>query len=51
MESEEHIADVYSGNLSICCGERLTHYDKAWDDGLCSKCGEHSGAQGGRNDE
>ena len=48
---EDHLADVYSNNLSICCGERLTHYNKDWDDGVCSKCGEHSGAQGGRNDE
>ena len=48
---EESIADVYSERLSICCGLRLTHYDEKWDDGLCSKCGEHSGRQGGRNDD
>ena len=29
---------------SECCGERLTRYDKDWDDGICSKCGEHSPA-------
>ena len=31
--------------ISECCGERLTHYDKNWDDGICSKCKEHSPAQ------
>ena len=48
---EEYITDIYNNKLSICCEERLTHYDKKWDDGLCSKCKEHSGAKGGRNDE
>ena len=52
VEPEEaHISDVYSGNYSICCDGRLTHYDKSWDDGICSKCGEHSGARGGRHDQ
>ena len=40
----EHLSDVYSENNSDCCGEKLTHYDKNWDDGICSKCGEHSPA-------
>ena len=31
--------------VSECCGERLTRYDKNWDDGVCSKCNEHSPAQ------
>ena len=40
----EHLSDVYSENNSECCGERLWNYDRAWDDGVCSKCGEHSPA-------
>ena len=30
---------------SECCGERLLKFDKAWQDGICSKCKEHSPAQ------
>ena len=30
--------------ISECCGERLTYYNKEWDDGICSKCNEHSPA-------
>tara|TARA_R100000808_G_C2111127_1_gene125159 strand:+ start:846 stop:968 length:123 start_codon:yes stop_codon:yes gene_type:complete len=30
--------------MSECCGEKLTHYDNDWDDGICSKCKEHSPA-------
>ena len=38
------IADVYADNVSTCCFERLKFYDEAWDDGVCSKCNEHSPA-------
>ena len=38
------VSDVYSGKLSECCSEQLTHYYKNWDDGICSSCGEHSPA-------
>ena len=31
-------------NISECCKEKLTHYNKDWDDGICSKCNEHSPA-------
>ena len=31
--------------VSECCGERLMKYDKNWDDGVCSKCNEHTPAQ------
>ena len=30
--------------VSECCGERLTFYNKDWDDGICSKCNEHTPA-------
>ena len=30
--------------ISECCNARLTHYDKNWDDGICSECNEHSPA-------
>ena len=38
----DHIADVYSDEMSECCGFPLTHYDEEMDDGMCSSCGEHS---------
>tara|TARA_Y100001963_G_C6578224_1_gene352117 strand:+ start:276 stop:428 length:153 start_codon:yes stop_codon:yes gene_type:complete len=38
-------------NISICCGSRLTHYNEKWQDGLCSKCGNHSAAKGSRSDD
>ena len=47
---EEYLLEEDDEKLSICCGERLTHYDVKWDDGRCIKCGEHSARKGGRND-
>lgn len=29
---------------SECCDAFLKFYDKNWDDGVCSKCNEHSPA-------
>ena len=29
-------------HLSECCEARLKQYSKAWKDGVCSKCDEHS---------
>ena len=31
--------------VSECCGANLLNFDKAWQDGICSKCKEHSPAQ------
>ena len=29
---------------SKCCKAIITHYNQKWDDGRCSKCGEHTPA-------
>ena len=31
--------------VSECCNERLLKYNRTWDDGICSKCKEHTPAQ------
>ena len=31
--------------VSECCNAKLWKYDKNWDDGICSKCKEHTPAQ------
>ena len=40
-----------NNRLSLCCGERLTHYDEKWDDGICSKCEKHTARKYGKHDE
>ena len=30
---------------SECCDAKLRSYNKDWDDGICTKCGEHTPAK------
>ena len=44
MKKDEKEVKMPYGKLSECCNADLLKYDKNWDDGICSKCMEHSPA-------
>ena len=35
----------FASKISECCEARLYKYNHQWDDGICSKCNEHTPAQ------